>query len=82
MNLPATKRLMRREMTKIINKLLVVIPKIPEEGYRKSQEAILSDIEKKYTTVASNEDELKRLFFFFPPNIFKIIPYKLIFYIM
>ena len=64
MNLPATKRLMRREMTKIINKLLVVIPKIPEEGYRKSQEAILSDIEKKYTTVASNEDELKRLCIF------------------
>lgn len=70
MNIPATKRLLAKELTTIISKMQVVIPKIPDVAYREDQQRWLMDTVNNFELHRANEDDLKRLLMRSKSNIF------------
>jgi len=59
-------------MIKIMQKLNVVLPKIPDDEDRKTQEAVLGDIKDGFQKYENNEDELKRLLVSSKSHVFNL----------
>jgi hypothetical protein len=72
MNIPATKRLLQKEILTIVNKMKVVVPQIPDEGFKKTQEQKLKDIQLKYEGCNANHEELKKLLIMTKSNVFNL----------
>mmetsp|Transcript_4943 Transcript_4943/g.4725 ORF Transcript_4943/g.4725 Transcript_4943/m.4725 type:complete len:284 (-) Transcript_4943:214-1065(-) len=72
MNIPATKRLLQRDILTMIHKLKVVVPQIPDIDYQSSQLEKLEALEGDYHKVKGNHDDLKKLLMASKSNVFNI----------